>query len=111
MILTFIGDNRNGVQYPLTLLYDADFYRNFLAAYTTSHNQAYQTYLGFNAVALPAICLLYFKRKPEEKPLRILFLLATAALLIPVFGWALNGFSYMANRLGVGVQPAGGPVS
>lgn len=98
VILTFIGDNRNGVQYPLTLLYDADFYRNFLAAYTTSHNQAYQTYLGFNAVALPAICLLYFKRKPEEKPLRILFLLATAALLIPVFGWALNGFSYMANR-------------
>ncbi|MER8326160.1 hypothetical protein, partial [Acinetobacter baumannii] len=53
VILTFIGDNRNGVQYPLTLLYDADFYRNFLAAYTTSHNQAYQTYLGFNAVALP----------------------------------------------------------
>ena len=98
VILTFIGDNRNGVQYPLTLLYDADFYRNFLAAYTTSHNQAYQTYLGFNAVALPAICLLYFKRKPEEKPLRILFLLATAALLFPVFGWALNGFSYMANR-------------
>ena len=98
VILTFIGDNRNGVQYPLTLLYDADFYRNFLAAYTTSHNQAYQTYLGFNAVALPAICLLYFKRKPEEKPLRILFLLATAALLIPVFGWAMNGFSYMANR-------------
>lgn len=98
VILTFIGDNRNGVQYPLTLLYDADFYRNFLAAYTTSHNQAYQTYLGFNAVALPAICLLYFKRKPEEKPLRILFLLATVALLIPVFGWAMNGFSYMANR-------------
>ena len=98
VILTFIGDNRNGVQYPLTLLYDADFYRNFLAAYTTSHNQAYQTYLGFNAVALPAIYLLYFKRKPEEKPLRILFLLATAALLIPVFGWAMNGFSYMANR-------------
>ena len=25
-------------------------------------------------------------------------MLATAALLIPVFGWALNGFSYMANR-------------
>ena len=98
VILTFIGDNRNGVQYPLTLLYDADFYRNFLAAYTTSHNQAYQTYLGFNAVALPSICLLYYKRKPEEKPLRILFLLATAALLFPVFGWALNGFSYMANR-------------
>ena len=47
---------------------------------------------------MPAICLLYFKRKPEEKPLRILFLLATAALLFPVFGWALNGFSYMANR-------------
>lgn len=98
VVLTFISDNRNAAQYPLTLLYDADFYRNFLAAYTTSHNQAYQTYLGFNAIALPAICLLYFKRKPEEKPLRILFLLATAALLIPVFGWALNGFSYMANR-------------
>lgn len=25
VILTFISDNRNGVQYPLTLLYDADF--------------------------------------------------------------------------------------
>lgn len=25
-------------------------------------------------------------------------MLATVALLIPVFGWAMNGFSYMANR-------------
>ena len=57
VILTFIGDNRNGVQYPLTLLYDADFYRNFLAAYTTSHNQAYQTYLGFTPLRCrPSAC-------------------------------------------------------
>ncbi len=98
VILAFMSDARTA-GYQFNWFYDAKFYKNFLSTYfTSSSGLGNQTYLGFNAIAFPAICLLYFKRKPEEKPLRILFLLSTLLLLFPAFGWLLNGLSYAANR-------------
>ena len=85
--------------YQFNWFYDAKFYKNFLSTYFTSSSElGSQTYLGFNAIAFPAICLLFFKRKPEEKPMRILFILSTLLLLFPAFGWLLNGLSYATNR-------------
>lgn len=85
--------------YQFNWFYDAKFYKNFLSTYFTSSGEfGSQTYLGFNAIAFPAICLLFFKRKPEEKPMRILFILSTLLLLFPAFGWLLNGLSYATNR-------------
>ena len=76
-----------------------DYYRNFLASMITCQtNPGYLTHLGYNAVALPAVCVLFFTKNKSWRPLRLIFLGATAMLLIPAFGWAFNGFSYMANR-------------
>ena len=98
VVLTFINNSR-AAGYQFNWFYDAKFYKNFLSTYFTSSNKLDgQTYLGFNAVAFPAICLLFFKRKPEEKPLRILFSLSTILLLFPAFGRLLNGLSYATNR-------------
>ena len=98
VVLAFMNDTRTA-GYQFNWFYDAKFYKNFLSTYFTSSSElGSQTYLGFNAIAFPAICLLFFKRKPEEKPMRILFILSTLLLLFPAFGWLLNGLSYATNR-------------
>ena len=99
VILAFIGDGRSSESYVHTWIYNTDYYRNFLSSMiTTQTKTGYLTYLGYNAVALPAVCVLFFTKNKNWRPLRLIFLGATAMLLIPIFGWAFNGFSYMANR-------------
>ena len=99
VILAFIGDGRSSESYVHTWIYSMDYYRNFLASMITCQTKpGYLTHLGYNAVALPAVCVLFFTKNKSWSPLRLIFLGATAMLLIPAFGWAFNGFSYMANR-------------
>lgn len=99
VILAYIGDGRSSESYVHTWIYSMDYYRNFLASMITSQTKpGYLTHLGYNAVALPAVCVLFFTKNKSWRPLRLIFLGATAMLLIPAFGWAFNGFSYMANR-------------
>ena len=99
VVLAFMGDSRSAESYVRTWVYSADYYRNFLSAlFTTETKLGYLTFLGYNAVAFPAICLLFFIKNKHYRPLRVVFLIATALLLIPVFGWGMNGFSYVANR-------------
>ena len=99
VVLAFMGDSRSAESYVRTWVYSADYYRNFLSALFTAETKlGYLTFLGYNAVAFPAICLLFFTKNKHDRPLRVVFLIATALLLIPVFGWGMNGFSYVANR-------------
>lgn len=99
VVLAFMGDGRSSESYVHTWIYNMDYYRNFLSSMITSQTKAgYLTYLGYNAVALPAVCVLFFTKNKDYRALRIIFIGATAMLLIPIFGWAFNGFSYMANR-------------
>ena len=99
VVLAFMGDSRSAESYVRTWVYSGDYYRNFLSALFTAETKlGYLTYLGYNAVAFPAICLLFFTKNKHYRPLRVVFLIATALLLIPVFGWGMNGFSYAANR-------------
>lgn len=99
VILAYIGDGRSSESYVHTWIYSMDYYRSFLASMITCQTKpGYLTHLGYNAVALPAVCVLFFTKNKSWRPLRLIFLGATAMLLIPAFGWAFNGFSYMANR-------------
>ena len=99
VILAYIGDGRSSESYVHTWIYSMDYYRNFLASMITCQTKlGYLTHLGYNAVAIPAVCVLFFTKNKSWRPLRLIFLGATAMLLIPAFGWAFNGFSYMANR-------------
>lgn len=98
VVMAFIGDGRSSESYIHTWIYDASYYRTFLSSMFSQTRLGYLTHLGYNAVALPAVCVLFLTKNKDYRVLRILFLGSTAMLLIPVFGWALNGFSYMANR-------------
>ena len=62
VVLAFMGDSRSAESYVRTWVYSADYYRNFLSALFTAETKlGYLTYLGYNAVAFPAVCLLFLQ--------------------------------------------------
>ena len=54
--------------------------------------------LGFSALCLPAVLVLFVRREKKTRTLRVLFLLLTVMHLIPAVGYALSGFSSVTNR-------------
>jgi len=98
VVMVFLTDSRTSGDYSFKLLYDFDYYKTFFSAIISSdNNTGYQTYMGFSSIALIAILLLFMKRK-QNKQLKTAFIITTAMLLIPAFGYLFNGFSYIANR-------------
>ncbi len=96
--LAFMGDSRTGDAIEVNLLYPFSYYKNFLAAYTTSNaNMGSMTSFGISCVALTAVFLMFIK-KGKNKELKILFAVSTLLLLLPAVGYIMNGFSYIANR-------------
>lgn len=98
VVMVFLTDSRTSGDYSFKLLYDFDYYKTFFSGIISSdNNPGYQTYMGFSSIALIAILLLFMKRK-QNKQLKTAFIITTAMLLIPAFGYIFNGFSYIANR-------------
>lgn len=98
VIMAFITDNRTGADIEVNLFYPAAYYKNFLSSFITSSTKmGSMTGLGLSSVSLLSVFLLFIKKK-ENKELKILFILSTIALMLPVTGYLLNGFSYIANR-------------
>ena len=56
------------------------------------------TVMGFAAVSVPAVLLLFLRRERRTRTLRLLFLLLTALLCVPAAGYVLSGFSNVSNR-------------
>lgn len=98
VIMVFLGDSRTGDAVEVGLLYPLTHYKNFLQSYVTaSYNMSNMTCFGLSSISLLALFMLFIRRK-ENKEVKILFVIATLALLFPVVGYVFNGFSYIANR-------------
>ena len=75
-------------------LWLSDFFIGFLSDY---YSPGLWLRIGLAPLALLAIILVFTRvRKKEIKPI---FLLLTLFCIIPVFGYVLNGFSNVSNRL------------
>ena len=57
-------------------------------------------YLGFSALAVPAVALLFFRARqyPERKPLRVLFISLTVMMCIPATAYIFSGLNDTSNR-------------
>lgn len=98
VITAFLSDNRTGEAVEVNLFYPAVYYKNFLSCFITASTQmGSMTGLGLSSISILCIFLLFIKRK-KNKQLKLLFIFSTAALMLPVTGYLLNGFSYIANR-------------
>ena len=95
MLLTVFGNKRVSLDNTIGILYDLRTCRmlpvSFLACYEVQYGA-----LCYAGTALLCVFLL-FSAKGYLK-LRLQFLLYTALLFIPAFGYLTNGFSYPINR-------------
>lgn len=96
VIIAFLSSDRMSVNYGTLLLYPLSYYSRFLGAFLSSTN-SYWLCMGFSAVSLPAVLLLFFRRH-EGAELKQYFVICVAIALVPFLGQALNGFSYITNR-------------
>lgn len=103
VIMAMLSSQRMGVKHFLPLFYDWKYYViNFAGFMTTQYitEGTFYTYYGFGALAILS-CTIFFliKRKSAvNTALKIAFLMMLGFMLIPFFGYALSGFSYVNNR-------------
>lgn len=96
VLMMFLQDSRMTSSQPLRLFYPLHYYSQLPSVVITNSNP-YWLCMGFSAPVVTALFILLIRRK-ENRFLRVLLGVCTIIILFPVFGWALNGMSYIANR-------------
>lgn len=94
--MTILSSARAGAVNYVPVLYSLDFYQKFLVGFIGGEAGNW-TELGFTGFGLFGVILL-FAAKKKRTELKIGFILMSVMMLLPVFGYAINGFSYVCNR-------------
>ena len=92
----FLNDTRMSSEATYPFLYPLSYYGQLPVLFTTS-NHINWTSMGYAAPVLPAVFLLFYKRR-KYFLIKSLFITGIVIILVPFFGKALNGFSYVTNR-------------
>lgn len=79
--------------------YARDYYIRFFGLFAVNPGEVkYWTYLGLSALTLPAVVLLFVRRRRKERSLKLLFLALSVMLFVPGVGYVMSGFSNVSNR-------------
>lgn len=100
-LLQMLGTGRIGRDVGELWNYPLSYYKTFISSFILDPSDILRwTYMGFSALAIPAIALLFFhtKRYPNNKSLRILFIVLTIMMCIPIAAYILSGFNDISNR-------------
>lgn len=97
-IIAFFNNARKDIKPSESLLLrNFDYYLEFPLRWI-SQGSEYGEALGFSAIALICCICLFFIKKNKYNSEKSLFIILTIFLLLPIFGYILNGFSYITNR-------------
>ncbi len=97
VVFALFLSNRSDSSTLVGLFYNASYYLRFLSGFISTADAQRWSYIGFSPLALISVILL-FMQKGKNKEQKIGFLLLTAFLLFPIFGYIFNGLAYVANR-------------
>lgn len=97
VVSVFLGSARGSVTYEYTQLFNVEYYKNFITSFAGIRPVFASTYLGFTILGWVGIILLFSKRKGNAC-LKMLLLVGTLMLMLPIVCKITNGFSYVANR-------------
>lgn len=96
--LAVLGSSRIGSTETVLKLYELIYYIKLPIAFMNASADHYAA-LGYGAVALLAVIMLFFRTKRKERTVfKIALTVGTIFLLFPFFGHVLNGFGYATNR-------------
>lgn len=92
----FLNDTRMSSENILKLVYPLSYYGE-LPVFFIAGNSKYWLCMGYASPVIPAIFLLFYKRR-KYSLLKTFFITGIIIMLVPFFGQVLNGFAYMSNR-------------
>ncbi|MDE7297239.1 MAG: YfhO family protein [Lachnospiraceae bacterium] len=96
ILLVFANSARLDTGYVYSALYNPKYYETFLMCFLSYASPGDWTRFGYGALVLIAVFSMLTRRGNAVR--KAGFLVLTALFLLPFFGYAMNGFSYVSNR-------------
>lgn len=97
VIMTTLNTGRMADRPTINLLYGTTYYKKLFTTFLTFDAAGDYTLMGFGCIPLLLIFFIFFNRKKYTQ-LKTTLLILSIFTIFPLFGSALNGFSYVTNR-------------
>lgn len=99
VVVLFLSDPRSGNGYEYDFFYNYRYYTQFLRdLITADFNAAMWRAIGTASIVLIPTFLLFKKKDEKNQRLKVAFVIMIVMFMLPIFGYALGGFSYVGNR-------------
>ena len=82
----------------ITFIYPLKYYVKMVLGFVSPATFGSYSTLGFAASVVPMMTFLFTAKNKDFRETKAFLSIGTIMLLLPAFGWALNGFSYVTNR-------------
>ena len=99
-VIGFLGNGRygNGVDWKSLIVYPGKYYLLFIENFIGYGNMGSNTNAGYLPIVGIVVLFTLFSQRMKNKKYRAAFIASIIALILPIFGYAFNGFSYANNR-------------
>lgn len=99
-VIGFLGNGRygNGVDWKSLIVYPGKYYLLFIENFIGYGNMGSNTNAGYLPIVGIVVLFTLFSQRMKQKKYRAAFIASIIALILPIFGYAFNGFSYANNR-------------
>lgn len=97
VIIAMLSGGRLNAGNFVPSMYSGEYYSCFLPSFVYPLWIGNWTIMGYTLVGMVSVLFLWTRRK-KHWDIKILFIIMTLLLLLPVGGYVLNGFSYVSNR-------------
>ena len=99
-VIGFLGNGRygNGADWKSLIVYPGKYYLLFIENFIGYGNMGSNTNAGYLPNVGIVVLFTLFSQRMKHKKYRAAFIASIIALILPIFGYAFNGFSYANNR-------------
>ena len=99
-VIGFLGNGRygKGVDWKSLIVYPGKYYLLFIENFIGYGNTGSNTNAGYLPIVGIVVLFTLFSQRMKHKKYRVAFIASIIALILPIFGYAFNGFSYANNR-------------
>lgn len=99
-VIGFLGNGRygNGADWKSLIVYPGKYYLLFIENFIGYGNIGSNTNAGYLPIVGIIVLFTLFSQRMKHKKYRAAFIASIIALILPIFGYAFNGFSYANNR-------------
>lgn len=99
-VIGFLGNGRygKGADWKSLIVYPGKYYLLFIENFIGYGNMGSNTNAGYLPIVGIVVLFTLFSQRMKHKKYRVVFIASIIALILPIFGYAFNGFSYANNR-------------